>query len=45
MLAVHPIVLGDGIRLFGKSISRKRFELADSIRYPSGLVQLIYNKK
>ena len=45
MLAVHPIVLGDGIRLFGKSISRKNFELADSIRYPSGLVQLIYNKK
>jgi len=45
MLAVHPIVLGDGIPLFGKSSSRKHFELADSIRYPSGLVQLIYNKK
>ncbi|HEX6891850.1 MAG TPA: dihydrofolate reductase family protein [Chryseolinea sp.] len=45
MLAIHPIVLGDGIRLFGKSISRKQFELADSIRYPSELVQLIYNKK
>ncbi|HMG93084.1 MAG TPA: dihydrofolate reductase family protein [Chryseolinea sp.] len=45
MLAVHPIVLGDGIQLFGKSSSRKLFELADSIRYPSGLVQLIYNKK
>jgi dihydrofolate reductase len=45
MLAVHPIVLGDGLLLFGKSGSRKHFELADSIRYPSGLVQLIYNKK
>ena len=44
MLAVHPIVLGDGIPLFGKHSSRKHFELADSIRYPSGLVQLIYNK-
>ena len=44
MLAVHPIVLGDGIQLFGKYSSRKNFELADSIRYPSGLVQLIYNK-
>jgi len=45
MLAVHPIVLGDGIQLFGKYNSRKHFELVDSIRYPSGLVQLIYNKK
>jgi dihydrofolate reductase len=45
MLAVHPIVLGDGIPLFGKFRSRKHFELIESIRYPSGLVQLIYNKK
>ena len=45
MLAVHPIVLGDGIQLFGKYSSRKHFELVDSIRYPSGLVQLIYDKK
>ena len=45
MLAVHPIVLGDGIQLFKRVSSRKHFELTDSIRYPSGLVQLIYNKK
>lgn len=45
MLAVHPIVLGDGLPLFGRYNSRKKFELKDSIRYPSGLVQLIYNKK
>lgn len=45
MLAVHPIVLGNGLPLFGKLASRKKFELSDSIRYPSGLVQLIYNKK
>ena len=45
MLAVHPIVLGGGIQLFGKFPSRKYFELTDSIRYPSGLVQSIYNKK
>ena len=44
MLAVHPIVLGDGIQLFGKYSSRKNFELADAIPYTSGLVQLIYNK-
>jgi dihydrofolate reductase len=45
MLAVHPIVLGDGLLLFGKTSSRKHFVLANSIRYSSGLVQLIYNKK
>lgn len=45
MLAVHPIVLGSGIPLFKDISSRKLFELTDSIRYPSGLVQLIYNKK
>jgi dihydrofolate reductase len=45
MLAVHPIVLGGGIQLFNKTTSRKHFELADSISYPSGLVQLVYNKK
>ena len=44
MLAVHPVLLGDGIQLFGKYDARKHFELADSIRHPSGLVQLIYNK-
>lgn len=45
MLSVHPIVLGDGIQLFGKYNARKHLELADTIPYPSGLVQLIYNKK
>lgn len=45
MLAVHPIVLGGGLQLFGKSDSRRKFELVESIQYPSGLVQLIYNKK
>ena len=45
MLAVHPLVLGEGLSLFGKFASRKQFDLIDSIRYPSGLVQLIYNKR
>jgi dihydrofolate reductase len=45
MLAVHPIALGGGVRLFGNFSSRKKFELEDSIRYPSGLVQLIYKVK
>jgi dihydrofolate reductase len=41
-LAVHPIILGDGIPLF-KNIKRS-LTLIDSITYPSGLVQSIYKK-
>jgi dihydrofolate reductase len=43
-LSVHPLLLGDGIPLFGKS-DRVPFELVESIPYPSGLVQLIYHRK
>ncbi|HEY8510636.1 MAG TPA: dihydrofolate reductase family protein [Cyclobacteriaceae bacterium] len=43
-LSVHPLLLGDGIPLFGKS-DRTPFELVESIPYPSGLVQLIYRRK
>jgi dihydrofolate reductase len=43
-LSVHPILLGGGIPLFKKITIRKYFKLADVIKYPSGLVQLIYKK-
>jgi len=42
-LAIHPIILGDGIRLFKNGIKRS-LELINSITYPSGLVQSIYKK-
>lgn len=42
VLSVHPILLGDGIPLFNKRSSRKHFKMIDSIKYPSGLVQLVY---
>lgn len=42
-LAVHPIILGDGVPLFRKGV-RRTVELSKSIAYPSGLVQLIYKK-
>ncbi|HEX5170381.1 MAG TPA: dihydrofolate reductase family protein [Cyclobacteriaceae bacterium] len=42
-LAIHPIVLGNGISLFKKGV-RRSLRLSRSITYPSGLVQLIYNK-
>jgi dihydrofolate reductase len=44
MLAIHPILLGGGIRLFHDLNERKSLRLSDSITYPSGLVQLIYKK-
>jgi dihydrofolate reductase len=43
-LSVHPLLLGDGIPLFGKG-ERTLFELVESIPYRSGLVQLIYRRK
>ena len=44
LLAVHPLLLGDGLPLFRKLAERKVFKLADTITYPSGLVQLYYKK-
>lgn len=44
MLSIHPLLLGDGLPLFRKLNERKNFKLADTIAYPSGLVQLYYKK-
>ena len=41
ILSVHPIILGDGIPLFKRS-KRIDYKLTDCIKYPSGLVQLLY---
>lgn len=43
-LAVHPIILGKGKALFQNIIERKQFSLINSIKYDTGLVQLIYKK-
>ncbi len=42
-LSVLPILLGDGIRLFGKTGSDVRMTLTASRAYESGLVQLRYD--
>jgi dihydrofolate reductase len=44
MLSIHPVLLGNGLPLFGAIKTRKHFKLMDSISYPSGLVQLKYRK-
>lgn len=42
-LAIHPIMLGDGIPLYRKGPERN-WSLVKSLDYPSGLVQVIYKK-
>jgi dihydrofolate reductase len=42
-LAVHPIILGGGKRLFSEMTNRKPLTLIDTKTYSSGLVSLSYN--
>lgn len=44
-LAVHPIILGAGKRLFEHIPTRIPLQLIDSKAYPSGLVMLTYRVK
>jgi dihydrofolate reductase len=44
VLSVHPLLLGNGIPLFKEHDHRTQLKLKDVIKYPSGLVQLIYIK-
>jgi len=45
LLAVHPIILGDGKPLFKGVKERQYFDLKNTQTYSSGLVQLFYQKK
>ena len=45
MLAVHPIILGNGIPLFKKLTKRVDYDFVRSESYSSGLIQLFYRKK
>jgi dihydrofolate reductase len=42
MLAIIPVVLGDGVPLFARSASIDEYKLVDSKTYPSGIVTLTY---
>lgn len=44
ILAIHPIILGKGIPLFHGPIGEQKLVLQDCKTYPSGLVQLFYEK-
>lgn len=42
ILSVHPVLLGDGIPLFERSLPRETLRLLEVHTYESGLVQLRY---
>ena len=44
-LSVAPVLLGDGLRLFGDSDSEKRWRLLDATAYKSGIVELAYGRE
>ncbi len=45
IIAIHPIILGNGIPLFVDLKIRQDLQVADCKSYPSGLVQIFYQPK
>lgn len=41
-LSIAPVLLGDGLRLFGNSSTETRWHLKDVIAYKTGFVELLY---
>ena len=44
-LVIIPVLLGDGLRLFGNSGTEKRWHLKDVIAYKTGIVELLYRSQ
>ena len=44
-LSIAPILLGDGLRLFGNSSAEKRWHLKDVVAYKTGIVELLYGSE
>jgi dihydrofolate reductase len=44
-LAVMPVLLGDGLRLFGNSGTETRWQLKDVVAYKAGYVELMYGRE
>jgi dihydrofolate reductase len=41
-LTIAPVLLGDGLRLFGGLLAEKRWDLKDVVAYKNGFVELSY---
>ncbi len=44
-LTVAPVLLGDGLRLFGDSLTEQRWDLKNVVAYKNGFVELSYSAK
>jgi dihydrofolate reductase len=44
-LSIMPILLGDGLRLFGTVSTEKRWQLKDVVAYKTGVVELLYGSQ
>ena len=42
-LTIAPILLGDGLRLFGGSLTEERWDLNNVVAYKNGFVELSYS--
>jgi len=42
-LTMAPVLLGDGLRLFGGSLTEKRWDLKNVVAYKNGFVELTYS--
>ncbi len=42
-LTVAPVLLGDGLRLFGDSLAEQRWDLKNVVAYKNGFVELSYS--
>jgi dihydrofolate reductase len=43
MLTIAPVLLGEGLRLFGDSLKEKRWNLKNVVAYKNGFVELSYS--
>jgi dihydrofolate reductase len=42
-LTIAPVLLGEGLRLFGDSLTEERWNLKDVVAYKNGFVELTYS--
>lgn len=42
-LTIAPVLLGDGLRLFGGSVAEQRWDLKNVVAYKNGFVELLYS--
>jgi dihydrofolate reductase len=42
-LTIAPILLGDGLRLFGASVTEQQWDLKNVVAYKNGFVELLYS--